>query len=126
MKTTISILLLIVGIIHLLPVTGVLGPERLSILYGISVSEPNLEVLMRHRAVLFALLGGYMVYAAFTPPAQVVAVIAGFISVASFLWLAQPVQVINEQLMRVVVADYVALACLAVAAGLLFRLRLAS
>ncbi len=126
MKTAISILLLIVGIIHLLPVTGVLGPERLSALYGISVSEPNLEVLMRHRAVLFALLGGYLVYAAFTPAAQLVAIIAGFISVVSFLWLAQPVHVINDQLMRVVVADYVALACLAAAAGLLLRLRLVS
>ena len=116
---------MLVGIIHLLPVSGVLGPDRLAALYGISISDPNLDVLMRHRAVLFGLLGCYLVYAAFTPQAQVVAIAAGFVSVVSFIWLAQPTERINELLMRVVIADYIALACLVAAATLLIRLRLA-
>ena len=49
-------------------VVGVLGAERLNQLYGIDASEPNLAVLMRHRAVLFGLLGGFFVLAAFKPP----------------------------------------------------------
>ncbi|MEM9334465.1 MAG: phosphopantetheine adenylyltransferase [Pseudomonadota bacterium] len=124
MKAAITVLLLLVGVIHLLPVSGVLGAERLAALYGISVAEPNLEVLMRHRAVLFALLGAYLVYAAFTPSAQVVAIVAGFVSVVSFLWLAQAAPAVNELLTRVVIADAVALACLVVAAVLLVRVRL--
>ena len=50
-------LLVLVGIIHLLPVAGVLGVDRLAALYGIALSEPNIEILMRHRAILFGLLG---------------------------------------------------------------------
>ncbi|MGH1350723.1 MAG: hypothetical protein ACRBBN_07940, partial [Methyloligellaceae bacterium] len=58
-------MLFIVGVIHLLPVTGVLGAGRLSALYGIEVVDPNLLILMQHRAVLFGLLGLFLVGAAF-------------------------------------------------------------
>jgi len=53
----ISVLLIIVAVIHLLPLSGVLSGKRLTALYGLSFQEPNLEILMRHRAVLFGLLG---------------------------------------------------------------------
>ena len=43
--------LVVAAVIHLLPLVGVLGPARLSSLYGIAVAEPNLELLLRHRAV---------------------------------------------------------------------------
>ncbi len=124
MKTTVSVLLVIVGVIHLLPVTGVLGADRLATLYGMDFTDPNLEILMRHRAVLFGLLGGFLIYAAFAPPIQSLAIVAGLASVVSFLWLARPVADINEALTRVVYADWLALVCLLLAAGLLARLRL--
>ena len=126
MKILISVLLVVVGVIHLLPVTGVLGAERLVVLYDTSIPDPNLEVLMRHRAVLFGLLGGFLIAAAFLPAAQPAAIGAGLVSVVSFLLLARPTDAINEALMRVVIADWVALACLLLAAGLLVRLRYAA
>ena len=57
--------LIVVGIIHLLPLTGVAGPGRLQALYGVAITDPDLVVLMRHRAVLFGILGAYCVLAAF-------------------------------------------------------------
>ena len=64
---TITGALLIVGIIHLLPMTGYLGASKLSALYNITIDDPNLEILMRHRAVLFGVLGSLFIYAAFQP-----------------------------------------------------------
>jgi uncharacterized BrkB/YihY/UPF0761 family membrane protein len=114
MKYLVSAMLVLVGVIHLLPLSGVLGSERLASLYGLQFSEPNLEILMRHRAVLFGLLGAFMVFAAFKPAYQTVAFTGGFISVVSFLYLAWAVGGYNEQIGRVFVADVVALGCLIV------------
>jgi hypothetical protein len=112
MRYFIASTLLIAAIIHLLPAVGVLGPERLSALYGIPVAEQNLEILMRHRAVLFALLGAFLVFAAFNPPLQAIGLLAGLISVVSFLVLALSVGQYNAQLSRVVMADVLALVVL--------------
>lgn len=70
MRHLVSAMLVIVGVIHLLPLSGVLGVGRLAALYGVSISDPNLSVLMRHRAVLFGLLGAFLVFAAFKPTFQ--------------------------------------------------------
>ncbi|HMO48099.1 MAG TPA: phosphopantetheine adenylyltransferase [Rubrivivax sp.] len=114
MHHLISAMLVIVGIIHLLPLSGVLGGERLSALYGIPFNEPNLAILMRHRAVLFGLLGAFFLYAAFRPAFQLVAFIAGFVSVLSFLYLAWSVGAYNARVGRVFTVDVVALVCLIV------------
>ena len=67
MQKAIAGLLIVVGLIQIAPVTGVLGADRLSELYGLSFDEPNLAILMRHRAVLFGLLGAFLIYAAICP-----------------------------------------------------------
>ena len=112
MRYLASAMLIVVGIIHLLPLSGVLGSEQLAALYGLSFNEPNLAILMRHRAVLFGLIGLLFLFAAFRPSFQTVAFIAGFVSVVSFLWLAWSVGDYNAQVARVFMADIVALACL--------------
>jgi hypothetical protein len=112
----VSAMLIVVGVIHLLPLSGVLGSDRLAALYGISFSEPNLAILMRHRAVLFGLLGVLLIAAAFLPSLQTAAFIAGFVSVVSYLLLAWSVGGYNAQLARVFTADIVALVCLVMGA----------
>lgn len=112
MRYFVSAMLVVVAVIHLLPVSGVLGSERLSMLYGLSFSDPGLAILMRHRAVLFGLLGLFLLLAAFQPKLQDLAFVAGFVSVISFLWLAWSVGGYNPQIARVVTADVVALVCL--------------
>ncbi|MEJ2522381.1 MAG: phosphopantetheine adenylyltransferase [Gammaproteobacteria bacterium] len=114
MKYLISATLIIVGVIHLLPMSGVLGSARLTSLYGLDFNEQDLEILMRHRAVLFGLLGAFMIVAAFKPAYQTIAFLGGFISVLSFLYLAWSVGGYNAQVGRVLLADVVALGCLIV------------
>lgn len=117
MRKIIATLIFAVGVIHLLPLAGIAGPEKLAVLYGIQVSEPNLAILMRHRAVLFGLLGAFMCYAAFRPNIQPLALVGGFISVGSFLWLAWVTGGYNAMVGKVVVADVIALLFLFVAAS---------
>ena len=106
--------LIVVGIIHLMPLSGVVGVERLNLLYGTNISDPNLSILMRHRAVLFGLLGLFCIYAAIKPALQLTAMIAGAVSVGTFLYLANATGGYNEELGRVFVADLVAAAFLAI------------
>ena len=120
MQKTITALLILVGVIHLLPISGVLGAERLSALYGLSFQEPNISILMRHRAVLFGILGLFFVYAAFQPTLQPLAFAAGFISVISFIGIAWAVGGYNGAVGKIVLADQVALASLLLAVVLYF------
>lgn len=121
MSKLIAALLLVAGLIHLLPLAGVLGGERLNALYGLALDEPNLQILMRHRAVLFGLLGALLVAAALRPGLRGLALFGGLVSVLSFLLLAWSAPLYNEALQRVVVADWVALACLLLALPLHLR-----
>lgn len=116
MHRVVPALLVVVGIIHLLPLPGVLGGERLTTLYGLSFDEPNLALPMRHRAVLFGSLGAFVLFAAFKPAWQTLALVGAAVSVLSFLALAWSADgAVNAQVQRVVIADIVALVCLAVA-----------
>lgn len=112
MRYILSAMLTVVGIIHLLPLTGVLGVSHLQSLYGVTIDDPNLEILMRHRAVLFGILGAFLIYAAFRPELQLAALIAGAVSVISFLVIAGMVGGYNAGIARVVTADIVAVVSL--------------
>ena len=118
MEKIVTGMLLLVGVIHLLPVSGLLGGDRLVALYGVPINDPNLEILMRHRAVLFGLLGLFLVYAAFQPSLQPLAIAGGLVSVVSFIAVAWSVGGYNDSVQRVVVADIVAVAALVIAGGI--------
>ena len=109
---TITALLLIVALIHLLPVMGFFGGERLTSLYGIEIADGNLQILMRHRAMLFGILGSFFMYAAFRPAIQPIAFLAAFASIVSFLFLSFSTGDMNDAIWNVVIADLVALAAL--------------
>ncbi len=115
MRVLVAAMLVIVGIIHLLPLLGVLGATQLASLYGLDFSDPNLAILMRHRAVLFGLIGVFFVYSAFKPALQPIAFVAGFVSIVSFLALAWMTGGYNAQVARIFTGDFVALVALVVA-----------
>lgn len=104
--------LILVGLIHLLPLSGVLGSEQLLTLYGVHFSDDNALILMRHRAVLFGMLGAFCIAAAFIRSLQLAALALGLASVVSFLALALQAGAYNASIARVVLADWVALALL--------------
>ncbi len=112
-------LLLVIAVIHLLPASGFFAVERLVSLYDVEIDNVNLEILMRHRAILFGILGGLFAYAAFIPAVQPIAFVAAFISIASFFFLAFTVGEFNEAIRKVVIADVVAAVAL-IAAVLLY------
>jgi hypothetical protein len=116
MRFVVPAVLLLVALIHALPLVGVLGAAKLTQLYGIDVQDPTLEILLRHRAVLFGLLAAFLAYAAIRPELHRLALIAGFISVASFLVLARLSSAYNPELSTVVRADWLALVLLAAGA----------
>ncbi|MEM8561659.1 MAG: phosphopantetheine adenylyltransferase [Pseudomonadota bacterium] len=110
--TLITVLMLTIAIIHLLPVAGMLSVERLHELYQIEINDKDLEILMRHRAALFGILGLFIAYAAFTPMLQPIAFVVAFLSLASFFYLSLSVGDYNPAIRRVVMADIVAAICL--------------
>lgn len=116
MRFVVPAVLILVAVIHALPVLGVLGAAKLSQLYGITVQDPNLELLLRHRAVLFGLLAALLAYAAIRPELQRLALVIGSVSIASFLVLARLSGSYNDALATVVRADWLALALLLVGA----------
>lgn len=87
---SIGAVLLVVGAVHLLPLLGILGASRLEQLYGLRNEDPNMLLLMRHRALLFGLLGALLVTAAFRPAWQGLALLAAWGSVLGFVLLAPP------------------------------------
>ena len=115
MKILIAAMLLVVAVIHLMPLIGVIGSNQLSSLYGLDFSEPNLARLMRHRAVLFGLLGTFFVVAAFKPALQPAAFAVAFVSIVSFMVLARMTGGYNPHVARIFVGDVVALVALVIA-----------
>jgi hypothetical protein len=107
-----SAMLVIVGIIHVIPVIGVFGASALSNLYGVFFRDHNLLILMMHRAVLFGLLGGFFIYAAFTPFLQGLAYLISTVAVVSFLWISLAVGNYNGKVWKIVTVDVFALLCI--------------
>lgn len=112
MRFVVPVVLVLVAVIHALPLLGVLGADQVARLYGISAPDPNLELLLRHRAVLFGLLAAFLAYAAVRPELHRAALAAGFVSVVSFLVLSHLVGDYNAALATVVRVDWIALVLL--------------
>jgi len=105
-----------VGVVHLLPLAGVAGPRQLDDLYGIGTVSGDVDVLLRHRAVLLGLVGMILIVAAFVRSLRVIATAVGVVSTASFIVVAMIGDTSTSELHRVVVIDIAAMGMLTVAA----------
>ena len=118
-EKVISLMFMVVSIIHLVPIIGVLGSERLSFLYGLDFEEPNLLILMRHRGVLFGLLGVFLAYAAWQPQFQLIGLIAATASLGSFILIAWFTHDYNAAIDKLIKGDLVGMLCVLIIAGLM-------
>ena len=109
MEILFRITLFIAGAINLLPFILAFLPQKISKSYGIVVPDVNYELLLRHRAVLFGIVGGLMIYSAITKKIYAISVSIGLISMVSFVILYFLLNGINKELEKVMKADVVAI-----------------
>ena len=108
MNAACTLILAAVGLIHLLPVTGVLGGDHLLTLYGLQANEPSLSILLRHRAMLFAIVGLLLIGGALHTPWRWPALVTGLLSMLSFIVIATLEGGGNAAIARVVHVDLIA------------------
>ena len=87
MKYMAPIILIIVGLINIAPLTGVMSATTLEGMYEVDLNNGDLVILLRHRAILFGMLGAFILYAAFDRRLQQTASIAALLSMISFVAL---------------------------------------
>ncbi len=105
MKRLVFAILLAVGALNLFPIVGSISAEQIFGLYGTAVGDPNLLILMRHRAIMLGLLGAFLVYSAFNSSVRTVACIAGITSMLSFVFLAYSSGDFGDEIRKVVLVD---------------------
>lgn len=109
------------ALIHILPAIAVLFPGRLSILYGFDASDSVLTTLLQHRALLFGLVAGALIWAIFLPSVRWPVLIGTIISMAGFIVIAAARGETGGALRSIVVADIIGLGIASVVVFLLWR-----
>jgi hypothetical protein len=109
MELLFRITLFVAGVINLLPSLLAFLPEKTAKSYGIEIPNANYELLLRHRAVLFGIVGGLMIYSALVKKHYELSTIAGLVSMTSFIILYFIIgKDINQELKKVMMIDVVA------------------
>lgn len=116
----VTILLILVGLINFAPLLGIISAARLQDLYGVAIAGDDLLILMRHRALLFGIVGGVVLYAAFTPSIQPLAFIMAGVSMLGFIVLAQQADSYNPFIAKIINVDVLGLVLLLIAIALFF------
>ena len=107
MNKLLTFSLVIVGIINVLPVLGLFGVKNLETAYNINLPSEDMALLMQHRALLFGLLGGLILYSAFVPIYQNVAMTMAAASMVGFAILVHWVGSTNPAILKVLYIDYI-------------------
>lgn len=118
MAYLISFLLILVGLINFAPVAGVISADRLSQAYSLSNVDADLAILLRHRALLFGLIGGFLLYSVLVPLYRPAAMTMAAISMVGFLVVMFHQGGYNDALYKVMLADLVGIVLLVIAIAL--------
>ncbi|WP_194818752.1 hypothetical protein [Nocardia sp. XZ_19_385] len=112
-------LLAVTGLLNVVPAVGAVAPQGMYAAYGIAPAGRDLEVVLRHRAMLFAVLGAGLLVAVFRPAWRPFAVGANAISIGGFVVLVLVGGPVGPGLVRVAAIDVAALVALGASAVLL-------
>lgn len=107
MNAIAAVLLAVVGLVNFAPILGVRSAPTLARMYRIDLGDTDVDLalLLRHRAVMLGLVGGFMFVAAFTPALQASAFVMGFLSMLSFVVLARTTPRPNRAIAKVAAID---------------------
>jgi hypothetical protein len=97
--------LVVVGLINFAPAIGVISAQKLESAYSVTLAGNDLVILMRHRALLFGILGAFIIYSAFNPHYQPAAMIMGGVSMVGFALLVLATGGYNEAVGKVLFID---------------------
>lgn len=123
MELIFRITLFIAAVINLLPSVLAFLPDKISKSYGIEIPNENFELLLRHRAILFGIIGGLMIYSAVAKKHYEVSTVIGLISMVSFIVLFFLIgKDINSALKKVMTVDIVGTVLLCIG-FILFKLK---
>ena len=112
--------LIVVGLINIVPALGVVSADRLESAYAVTIAGQDLEILMRHRALLFGILGGFVLYSAFKPAYRSVAMVMAGVSMIGFALLVLSTGDYNPSIARVLYVDILGIVFLFVAVLITF------
>lgn len=121
MNKAVTICLVAVGLINLIPVVGVFSASNLESAYAISLVSNDLIILMRHRALLFGVIGGFILYSAFDRFFQSAAMIMAAVSMLGYVALVVLVGGYNSSIFKVLIVDVVGLGVLFLGVILKYR-----
>lgn len=108
--------LVVAAVIHLLPLAGVAGGSGLQRLYGLTQTpEAAAELLLRHRAILFAVLSAGLLAACWLHSWRVPAITMMLASDLAFLWFAWTATSLTPELQSVAWTDVVSVVALLLA-----------
>lgn len=123
MSKGITICLVIVGLINFVPVAGLLGAQKIESAYSVVLSSNDLIILMRHRALLFGILGGFILYSAFISSYQSAAMIMAAVSMVGFAALVYSMGGYNGAINKVLTIDIIGIVFLVIAAALKYAFK---
>lgn len=113
--------LLVSAIVHLTPATGLIGGEAVLRLYGVAIADGNMDLLLRHRALMFALIGTPMLLAAISGQWRGAAILLALINTVGFVVLAWPGTNLTPELQRVMRIDAALILPLLIAGAIWLR-----
>jgi hypothetical protein len=115
------LILLVTGLVHLLPFSLAFFANRIPNSYGVSISNPNMQLLLRHRAFLFGIIGFGLIFSAIKKKYYLAASLVGLVSMVSFICLYYWIGDINAQLQSVMWVDMLVGAVLLLVTVLYYR-----
>jgi hypothetical protein len=96
------------ALVNAVPAVAVVSRARLEDLYGVPVVTAELELLLRHRALLFGVVAAWLVLAAWRPELRVIAGALALVSMLGWVVLAALTGAGSPLLDRVTRVDLVA------------------